>query len=193
MKFMPIGQEPERIDVAEDVYAVKTGLFYHIAFPYHPQAPDIMRSVKTAYFVPETKGWTARIIRHQDIYHALCKIDALLPADRHEKRRAREAATAGESGQRKAGKKPAARQQRILVLASDDVCETQILEVKGKHVTVERLGTPFMADRKFAKWGKPELVGKLVRYAYHRPSTEAEIEAHHMERASEDPSSEMAM
>lgn len=183
---VPIGQEPERIEIAEDVYAVHCGTHYHIAFPYHPKAPEIMRSVWTAHYVPETRAWSARISRYADIEDALRKINQLLPADRDMKPKARRASAA-------AGQKQPARRNRVLVSVSDDVAEGSVLEIGGKHVTVEHIGVPFTADRKFARWGKAELVGKLVHYAYHRPSTEAEIEAHNLSRASEDPDFEAAL
>lgn len=178
MAHVPYGQEPERIDIAPDVYAVKLGLYYHIKFPYNREAVEVMRMVATAHYAREMNGWAARQARHEDIRKALIKIDEILGPDRHAAREARERAAAEK------GAKPAkpAKPQRVIVPVEDGVKAGQVLEIKKKHVTVERLGAPFTADSRYARWGKPEMVGAIVRYAYHRPSTEAEIEAFRQEQ-----------
>jgi hypothetical protein len=65
---------------------------------------------------------------------------------------------------------------RTLVRLDDGIAAGTILSVKKGPAMVERMGAPFVGEPKYARWGKPELVGSMLRYAYHRPATEAEIE-----------------
>ncbi|MBW3243326.1 hypothetical protein KUV57_11520 [Epibacterium sp. DP7N7-1] len=172
MPHVPYGQEPERIDISPDVYAIKIGLYYHITFPYSQEAVNIMRKVATAHFSPEMKGWAARGSRHEDIREALGEISKTLNANRNAVSRQRDTYAAKSRSKPDKPVKP----QRVLVPIEDGLRAGDVLELKKKHITVERLGTPFTADSRYARWGKPEMVGSLVRYAYYRPSTEAEIE-----------------
>ncbi|ETX13649.1 hypothetical protein OCH239_09275 [Roseivivax halodurans JCM 10272] len=173
------GREPTHIEIAPDVRAWKVGRSYHIAFPYHPEAKRVMDGLDSAYWAPAAHCWIAGANRHGEIEAALRRIDAILGPDRHVRRQAREAAAPGKLA-------------RTLVPVDDGLEAGQVRQIDGRHVTVERFGREFPAGRGFRRAGRPELDGKMICYAYHRPATDAEIEAFEAQRDEGDPDLEMA-
>ncbi|MCW3782909.1 hypothetical protein [Defluviimonas salinarum] len=151
---------PERIEIAPDVLAVKVGRHYVLRFPFNREAVDRLRQYRSAHYDGPSGGWLMDAWRTDAVRRALEEVDRILGPDRHLRQAAASAV-------------PTPR----LLVAADSVAVGHLLETETGLVTVVQLGAVFAGAAKLVKSGRAELVGRPVRYAYHRPATEAEIAA----------------
>lgn len=162
MKSLLPGETPDRIYAAKDIYAIRTGRNYQLVFPFSREAVAIVKSIPTAHFVPEMRGWSVQANRFRELDAGLQRLHRAL-----EPRPSSDARSSTGVG--------AQARDRTLMPVSADLSVGCILPLKGAHVTVLGFGKPFVADQRYSAWGRPELAGAQVRYAYHRPATDAEI------------------
>lgn len=170
----PYGEEPKRLQAGENLTAYRVGRYYSLTLPqYSREATEIIRMVATAHWERSDGAWHVHASHHQTLQRAMDQVAVIPGMDRA-------------PGPRRAtvDTQVATRPQRSLIPADADFEVGQILTYRRKPVAVERLGAPFMADSRNAKWGKPELAGKMVRYAYHHPASQEEV--HAWERTLED-------
>lgn len=167
---IPYGQEPARLLAGKHLIAYRFGSHYSIELPvFNREAVEIIRMVPTAHWERSDGAWYVRTSRHEALQKAMDRIAAIPGMDRAPGQR--------HGADTEAAAKPAVKPQRTLILA-DTPCEIgQIMTYRRKPVAVEHLGRPFMADARYAKWGKPELCGAMVRYASHHPASPEEIAA----------------
>ena len=140
---------------------------YTAQFPYDKDAVDIIRMSVGAHYAPESGGWQLRAGYPGRVERVLEEIDDLLR---------RKGINTDADPAEKPDRGAPVKMDRTIVRLEDGVLAGAVINVKKGPVMVERLGSPFIGDGKYARWGKPELVGATLRYAYHRPATEAEIQ-----------------
>lgn len=157
------GSEPERIEVSEDLVAIRLNRTYSLRVPFRRSATDIIRTVPTAFYDAGSRTWSVSAIKHEELERAMRRMDEAMG------HRAMEPAPAPQEAPKKS--------QKVLVPLSEGHVVGQVLTDRKRPVTVESLGDVFPGPARLAQWGKRDLVGKPVRYVYHHPSTEAEIEA----------------
>lgn len=168
---IPYGQEPAVLRAGENLIAHRTGRYYSLTLPeYSREATDIIREVATAFWERSDGAWRVRASRHETLQKAMDRIAAIPGMDKAP-------VSYRPTDASDILRKPVATAQKTLILA-DTPCEIgQILTYRRKAVAVEHIGRAFTADSRYAKWGKPELCGKLVRYATHHPASAEEIAA----------------
>ncbi|MEP3667498.1 MAG: hypothetical protein ABJN42_12310 [Roseibium sp.] len=164
------GQDlPKRIEISKQVQATlgHQGVgprHYWTSFPYDKDAIEVMRQAGGFY---DGNNWNLVAHRVEAATNALKQVDEIL--------RSKGIDTNADPAKRAPRAAPK-KQARSLVKLDDDIKPGEILKVKKKFVMVERLGAPFVGEPKYARWGKPELVGETIRYVYHRPATEDELD-----------------
>ena len=163
---------PDRIEVAARVHAIRNRSHYVLSFPWHPEAPGLVRQWVSAHWHKPSGGWLMDAHRHETVRKALEEVAALL-RDRGVEIDAPMEGKAGNSG---AAANGAAAPARIKVPDDGTVTAGSVLETDAGWLVVERLGASFIAGSG-GRNGRAASPGKLMRYAYHRPATEAEIEA----------------
>ncbi|WP_411839675.1 hypothetical protein [Paracoccus sp. ME4] len=168
---MPHEAEPKILRAGEHLIAHRMARYYALLLPvYSPEATAIIKGVPGAHWERSDGAWHVRASNHQTLQRAMDRIAAIPGMDRAA-RPGR--ATATGVGAAQAGRST----QRTLVLA-DIPCEVgQILSYRRKPVAVEHVGRAFMADSRYAKWGKADLCGRMVRFASHHPASADEIAA----------------
>ena len=157
MPQVPHGSAPDRIDIAPDVFAMRVGKHYALKFPYNTGAIARVKSAISAHWFPPGGGWMMDAFRYDAVRNVLVDIDKILGP--------------------RAGVSSAVMQSKMIIAASCDHTVGQVINHDDGPITIVRLGACFTATKSQMRSGHPDLVGHLVRYAYHHPSTPAEIEA----------------
>ena len=163
---------PDRIDVAARVFATRNRTHFVLSFPWHPEAQALVRQWVSAHWHKPSGGWLMDAHRHEAVRKALEEVSVLL-RERGVEVDAPEPRAPTHPGRAAAG---AAGPSRIKVADDGTVTAGSLLETGAGWLVVERLGASFIAGSG-GRNGRAASPGKLMRYAYHRPATEAEIEA----------------
>lgn len=145
--------EPQRIEVAPDIYALLMNRHYTLVYPFDREANKLVARWKTAVWDPLEKGYLMDAHRPDLVRKALEEILDLRN-------------TKGLEGDRERTRGKA-EMARIAIDAGMEVAEGYLIETKKGSLIVERLGEPFLS-----KFGRNP---KRVRFAYGHFATEAEL------------------
>lgn len=154
----PYGAEPVLLDAGKGIIAHKLHRHYTLRFPFCREGTEIVRSLPTARWSPAGGGeWSIDAFQYRGLRKAMLRIASLLPDTKIAKT---------QSGNLDI---------KVTVLLERGLICGDLLHYKRKPVIIDRLGSPFLADARWARHAKGELVGKQVRYAYCHSASPAEI------------------
>lgn len=149
--------EDKEIRMSERVYATLLHRHYKVEFPFTKEAVDRMRLCPTAFW-ERSLGWSVSAHKADALRAALTDIEGICKAQ---------------------GVDTNARDtplKRSVILHNVDQAAPPFLEGEKGLEKVVRLGAPFVASRALAKSTGLKISGKMVRYAYHRPASEIELD-----------------
>lgn len=160
---------PKHIRISERVHALRSGKFYMVSFPYSEAASKMMGDLAGAFYEPSIRGWHYPWQRAEILEDRLAKIDQCLRDEGFDV------------------DTPEVTLTRQLMIDTGDLAPGLVLETDEGAVTIDRVGKAFTGTRFLAKSTGLKVTNKPVRYVWHRPSLDAEIEAAGLGEQIEDP------